>query len=65
MIELNITVKDENSKLIEKDTIEDPYLLSIFNDDLKERVEKAVKKHQAHFEADAPDIVVVAKMTWQ
>jgi len=65
MIELSITVKDENSRVTEKDIVNDPYPLSIFNHDLKLRVEHTIEKHGADPEADAPDVIVTAKMVWQ
>ena len=65
MIELSITVKDENSKLTIKDIIYGSYELSNNNQDLCNRVEQVIKKHQMPLYEEAPDVIVSAKMVWQ
>ena len=65
MIELNITVKDEYSKLTQKDIIYSSYALSKDNQDLCERVNEIVEKHRTPLCEEAPDIIVTAKMIWQ
>jgi len=64
MIELSITVKDESSRLTEKDTVDEPYELSMSNDNLINRVRKVVEHFGAHPESESPDIVVKATMVW-
>jgi hypothetical protein len=61
MIELTITVKDENSKLVEKDLIEGPLELSQTSDFLFERIRAAVIKFGPSDDS-SPDITVKCLM---
>jgi hypothetical protein len=67
MIELSIVVKDENYKLIEKDTVY--HMLTLSKDDpwLKDKVTEATIKFGAATDNSEPDIdiIVTAKMVWQ
>jgi|HubBroStandDraft_1064217.scaffolds.fasta_scaffold357756_1 hypothetical protein len=70
MIELSITVKDESSKLTEKDTLYDGLQLSKDDKSLAGRVQDCAikflqtRKNSAEGPEDI-DIIVTAKMVWQ
>lgn len=67
MIELSITVKDENSKLTEKEVLYDDIILSTSNAWLYERVQAAIIKFGAEpgEYPTAPDVTIKATMVWQ
>ena len=65
MIELSITIKDENSKLVEKDTHYEPILLDPQNPILKQEIDKALKKFNRDPNSEAPAIIVKAKLVIQ
>jgi hypothetical protein len=65
MIELDIIVKDEKDKLIVKDTIYGPLVISLENSELRDRVEKALDKFGYDPNAESPSIVLKFKLVWQ
>lgn len=65
MIELSVTVKDEKSKLVEKDTYYEPIMLDIENVTLKALIKKALDKFKIDPNEEAPTIIVKAKFVIQ
>lgn len=65
MIELTITVKDENSKLVEKEVIFDSFLLDPGSTFLTKKAKSALDKFNADPSAEAPDIIIKATMRMQ
>lgn len=65
MIELSVTVKDEKSKLVEKDTYYEPIMLDIENVTLKALIKKALDKFKIDPNEEAPTIIVKAKLVIQ
>lgn len=65
MIELSITIRDENSKLVEKDTYFEPILLDPQSPFLKQEIDKALKKFNRDPNAEAPAIIIKAKLVIQ
>ena len=65
MIELSITVKDEERTLTKKFTIYDVLILSLESEALKDLVQEVVKEFGGDLENDAPKITVRAVLVYQ
>lgn len=66
MIELSVVVKDEKSKVIEKEIYEDSRLmLDKESPYLRGIVQNAINKLGVDPNGEAPDICIKVKMVWQ
>ena len=68
MIEYSITIKDEKTKLVDKDTSYEPFMLDRANEELKQKVANLYNKFLAsrdNTEQPAqPDIIIKTTMVW-
>lgn len=65
MIELSITIKDEERTLTKKEILYDTNLVfSRNNEILLSLVEGVVQEFKGDVQADSPDIIIRAKMVW-
>lgn len=65
-IEYTIKIKDEKSTLSEKEISYESLTLSKSNEELAEKVNALAQRFLAESEsAEAPEIIVTAKMLWQ
>lgn len=64
MIEYSITIKDENTKLVEKGISYEPLLLSPDSDYWREEVRKVRDKFKGDPTADRPDITIKLSMEY-
>lgn len=65
MIEYSVTVKDENTKIVESDTTSDPLVLDPNNEYIHHLVKSALDKFKADPNLESPEIVFRAKMVIQ
>ena len=65
MIELSITIKDEERTLTKKEILYDTNLVfSRNNEVLLSLVESVIQEFKGDVQADSPDIIIRAKMVW-
>jgi hypothetical protein len=65
MIELTVIVKNDESKLVERQLVYESMQLDKNNPVLNEIINSALKKFGSSFIDESPDITVKAKMIWQ
>lgn len=64
MIELSITIKDEDRTFTRKELLYDPLLLSRESPELVEKIAAVLKEFRADPNEPALDIIIKTKMTW-
>lgn len=65
MIELSITVKDEERTLTKKEVVYDVVILSQANEELLHKVQAVIDEFGSEPNQEAPDVKIKAKMVWQ
>lgn len=65
MIELSITVKDEERTLTKKEVVYDVVILSQANEELLQKVQYVIDEFGSDPNQEAPDVTIKAKMVWQ
>jgi len=64
MIEYTITIKDDTTKLVERETSYEPILLTRDNPALQALVDKALEKFKSNSPGETPDIIIKTTMVW-